>query len=534
VTTLAHTPHGQSLSKEHSNLLAEKRGVSSDVAAKTGLVSRGNQLGFPYTDLEGQLRFMKWRAPNKRFFIEPPGVPLSLFNLSALQGIQSSHALVITEGEFDTLSCIEAGFPYSVSVPNGAPAVAGSGDVDPFTDKAFSYLWAGPDLIPELGITRRVILAVDADDPGRTLLGELALRLGPERCYGVRYPEGCKDANETVVKHGIKALWAALSNAFPLVSDELRPIDEIPIRLRTESYLPGWACLEKHLRVCPPELMVVTGVPSSGKSQWVTNLFLNISRQYGVNGALIQLEDDIERTRDDLTKYAESWFPDVDENGTFAKATAFLHDRIRVVAPSEDLNDKRDLKWLTKTIEIAAKRHDCKWVVIDPWNEVEHLFARGQNEAQYLNDAVRELKTRARRLGICLCIVCHPDKASGKIEGIDEMSLYSISGGAVWKNKADHGIVLGRKKDSYTTDVKIDKSKNWKLLGIPGQVELEFDQRTCSYIEAGKRGPRVVPVATEKNAQEQEAKATGTHNVPVIPAGRLNMKDEADDGSNPF
>jgi twinkle protein len=512
------------LSPEHAKLLQEKRGVSSATAQALGLISQGNSLGFPYPG------FTKWRGPSKHFWIEPKGAALNLFNLQAIKGITPGDTLIITEGEFDAASCIDAGGRFVVSVPNGAPPRPGSGDVDPFTDKQFSYLWYSGELLPELQRPKKIILAVDGDEPGLILRDELAIRLGPERCYGVVWPSGCKDANEVVCKHGVAALTAALKGAFPFVTDELKPIDEIPVRSRAEQFLSGWHVLDPHLVVVPPELMVVTGKPSSGKSQWVTNLFLNISRLYGVNGAFIQLEDDVERTRGDLTSYAEHWFDKVDADGCFSEAQAFLHKHIRVVAPNEDLNDKRDLKWLQRTIELAATRHDCKWVVIDPWNEVEHMFGKGQNEAQYLNDAVREIKIRARRYNICICIVCHPDKASGKVESIDEMTLYSISGGAVWKNKADHGIVIGREPETWKTFVKIDKSKNWTLLGQPGQVDLEFDRASRCYIEAGKRGPRVVPVATEKTTPGTEPKATGTDGAPGV---KLNMKETSDDGA-PF
>src|SRR5262249_10825982 len=74
-------------------------------------------------------------------------------------------------------------------------------------------------------------------------------------------------------------------------------------------------------------------------------------------------------------------------------------------------------------------RHGCRWVLVDPWNEVEHLWGRQDTEATYLNRALRELKRLGRRFQIALIIVAHPTKEGGKAEKLREASLYDINGG---------------------------------------------------------------------------------------------------------
>lgn len=65
-------------------------------------------------------------------------------------------------------------------------------------------------------------------------------------------------------------------------------------------------------------------------------------------------------------------------------------------------------------------------------------------------------------------------------ESIEEMTLYSIAGGAVWKNKADHGVIIGRELTETgltgNTIVKVDKCKDWTKMGVPGSVTLGFNQ----------------------------------------------------------
>jgi hypothetical protein len=52
----------------------------------------------------------------------------------------------------------------------------------------------------------------------------------------------------------------------------------------------GWAALDQYYRVVPGELTVVTGVPSSGKSEWLDALLVNLSAAYGWSFALCSFE----------------------------------------------------------------------------------------------------------------------------------------------------------------------------------------------------------------------------------------------------
>ena len=66
----------------------------------------------------------------------------------------------------------------------------------------------------------------------------------------------------------------------------------------------------------------------------------------------------------------------------------------KTISPSESLDDDVDynLTWLKDTIHEAATRHGHKWVLIDPWNEIEHWWSNQDTEATYLNRALRMLK----------------------------------------------------------------------------------------------------------------------------------------------
>ena len=65
---------------------------------------------------------------------------------------------------------------------------------------------------------------------------------------------------------------------------------------------------------------------------------------------------------------------------------------------------------------------------------------------------------------------------------LEVASVYDVSGSAAWKNKADHGIIDAREKeDKSITYVKIDKSKDWSLMGVPGIVKMQFAPERASF-----------------------------------------------------
>src|SRR4029079_11604154 len=122
-----------------------------------------------------------------------------------------------------------------------------------------------------------------------------------------------------------------------------------------------------------------------------------------------------ERNRRDLLRFAKAWQGQAG-NGVDEEPATWVDRMFRTISPSEELDDGNDfdLVWLKDAIEEAATRQGCRWVLIDPWNEVEHLWGRLDTEATYLNRALRELKRLARRFQIAIIIVAHPTKEGGK------------------------------------------------------------------------------------------------------------------------
>lgn len=479
--------------------LETERKIPVDVAAKFGVMDLNGRLAFEFYR-KGELQYRKVRIEEegggKSFRRDRKDAPSCMFNEDCLlDACGPDDVLIITEGEIDCLSFLTIGCPFVVSVPDGAQlAKPGEGDVVPSEDKPFAWLWDGTKLRPEIAKFSRVLIATDDDEKGRILRDELAIRIGRSKCWHIQFPEGCKDANEVLVKYDADALIDAFAAIAPIVPSRLVPFSLIPETGYRNAYKSGWPDLDEHLRLVPPELVVVTGKPGSGKSQWTLAWVANLANNHGLKGAILQFEDNVERNRLDLLRFAlnrhkpdRPVFPG--EQGADAQAKLWMDQFFITISPSEEVDNSADytLTWLSEAIEEAATRHGCKWVLIDPWNEVEHIWSRSENEAKYTNDALRALKRLARRYQIAVIVVTHPSKEGGKLKEIEDMSLYDIAGAAAWKNKADHGIIVHRNEEHKFTWIKIDKSKNHAVMGVPGIVKMRFlvARGTYEFLEKG-------------------------------------------------
>jgi twinkle protein len=474
------------LSEAHAKWL-EERGVPCELAAKMGLFSKGNALAFPYEATDGSTLFVKWRGPDKRFWIEPPGQKLEPWLLPQAQAT-ASDTLIWTEGEIDALSILAAGGSPVVSVPNGAPAKPGEGDILPTADSAFAYLWQGGRRRPEIARYRRHILATDGDGPGCVLRDELAVRLGREACWFVTYPAGCKDANDVLRKHGREGVLRLIATALPMVPDQLVPFSAIP-RSSGVSLSSGWGALDQHFMICIPEVCVVSGPPNHGKSQWTLALGANLARVHGLRVAILQFEDDVDRHRDDLARYARAWRYSTEAGKPITMETeAWIDAHFVTIQPPEDIEEAADktLAWLLDRIDEAATRHDCKVILLDPWNEIEHAWSVNETETAYTGRALRQIRALARKYQLLVIVVTHPSKSGGQKTEPEEMSLYDISGSAHWANKPDHGVLIYRPKGSDETIVNVAKCRDFRKRGQPGAVSMRFDPRTATFSVVGR------------------------------------------------
>lgn len=425
----------------------------------------GQVLAFPYVD-RGKEVNTKFRGPGKKFW-QRPGAPKTFFNADILDDPllqDGSRELVICEGELDALAFIEAAYPFVVSVPDGAPPPSGKPvpqddrDVDYEHDEKFQYILNNKD---RLSRVKRIVIAADGDEPGQRLSDELARRLQRSRCKFVRYPEGCKDANEVLLEHGPAGVQWLLHEAKPFPVRGLYEFDEYPASPPIRPLSTGFheldfnphAPKEPFLSLYEGAFVVVSGLPESGKSAWTMQLAYNMAALHRWNTCMASFEMPVSPLLYDMMRGFHIGTPrNRWSEADVLSADAFIKRHfITIALEPEDDETEADVDWLIDRAMDAYVRKGIKMLIVDPWNEVEHRRRNGESAPDYLNRAIRSFKRFARSTNVCTVIVAHPTKAAvTNIRNGHPMTLHDISDGSAWANKAELGVTLARLEDPET------------------------------------------------------------------------------------
>ena len=439
----------------------------------------------------GEVINIKSRSKDKMFRLEKNAKRI-FYGMDDVTG----DTAVIVEGEIDKLSLYEIGIKNALSVPDGAPSPKAKN-----YESKFEFLDNCADFI---GGIKTFILAVDNDEPGQKLEEELARRLGKHRCKKVTWPEGCKDANDVLVKCGSTVLQDVIDQAkdYPVEgifdTDDIWPDVE---RLYDQGFvrgrLTGWPKVDECYTVREGELTVVTGIPGHGKSEWLDALMVNLCKSDQWAFAVFSPENQpLERHIAKIVeKYAQRPFyrfisifnrnkptEKIDykrlSKSELAIAKVAMRLHFTFVLPPED---KMTVDGILELCTHVVLKKGIKGVVIDPWNEIDHTRPGTMTETEYVSSSLSKVRRFGRQHGVHVWVVAHPTKLK-KLDngGYPPPTPYDISGSAHWRNKPDNCITVYRDMESNDVDVHIQKVR-FKEIGKIGKATLRYDVATGCY-----------------------------------------------------
>ena len=455
---------GRGISK--NTLKALKVTEGQEFMPQTG--QNENTIHFNYF-VGNQLINIKYRDGRKNFKLFK-GAEKVFYNINSIVGYEYC---VIVEGEMDALSLYESGIHNAISVPNVATLNNNNLDyldncIDYFTDK------------------EKIIIAVDGDEAGQALQAELVRRLGAEVCYLATF-EDCKDANEYLLKYGKEKLVQCIAKAKPVPLENVTTFKDIEGEITDfveNGFKPGFQIglqnFDSIFSTYTSQFITVTGIPSSGKSDFVDQMVVGYNNNYQWKTAFASPEN----------------------------APTYLHAHKIMRKVWQDMPTKKDIgtdKWnqvadhvndnfffidmekytleavLRKGAELV-KRKGIKCLVIDPFNKVRSNDASGDVNV-YTLEYLSKIEIFAKKYDVLVIVVAHPTKmykdANGRIE---EPTMYNIKGGGELYDASYHGLLVHRNYENKTVKAKVLKVKFQNLGENGAEAHFKWEHRSGCFV----------------------------------------------------
>ncbi|MBU0846801.1 toprim domain-containing protein [Patescibacteria group bacterium] len=415
------------------------------------------------------------------------------------------NEVLIVEGENDWLTWKQLGYDNVLSVPQGAPNPDSKN-----LDKEFEYI--NDDYFQSIAKYIDIFyLITDGDGPGIFLRDYLARLLGKDRCFVVGYPDGYKDTNEVYagnIKKKLKALGmqgvvALYESATPFpIKGIIKPSDVYNDleKIRADGFRPGMSInvkeIDRLFTVKAPYMYVVCGVRGLGKScfvRWYNVSLIRNNPDENINIGVYSPE-----MRPPAREFAKIIEVAIGKNikkddrnamsdEQFSKAKRFVEKHFPLIAPDpknfEDFNgriksaDVNTLDSIFKYLIYLVKSHNIKGYVIDPWNTIEHQRKSSEQIDEYLAKCLEKILAFNHQYDLFCLIVGHPTNKVKRFDSgnFEKAGLHLMSGGAMWGNKADVGIIIHR--SPWVTSGKMDTE---------GNAIYKYDKTAPTYIITDK------------------------------------------------
>jgi len=473
-----------------------KRGISKETLDFAGIKQdKYKNIVFEHRDTNSKLLCTKYR-PARRIKKDDKYKTWWQKNTSTcpilygIDKIDTTKPLLIVEGHIDRLSCIEAGYYNTVSIPGGA--------------ENLSWIEFNWDL---LEVFETIILWGDNDQPGEKFIKESVIRIGEHKCKIVepdntienqvkRYYKKFKadinktDANNVLLACGKQTVLDLINNAKEVpIPDVAKLMDCEEFNIKEAMVLDtGTNELSAHIfGYVEGTLNVWTGRTGGGKSTYIIQSCINEAINVGEptfvysgeltssqlkNWVILQLAG-----REHIIRW---------DNGENKPKTYTL-----TYSAKKEIEDKyRDLIYIYDSYLVATpekvlsrmeymrKKHGIRNFVIDNLMCFELDITKHGNEWNAQKNLIIQFLQFAIRYNGIVHLVAHPKKPDGTM-ALDE---YSILGSSNIPNLAHRIFILRRTdekeraKEGVDFDAYVGILKD-RILGVSRKyVGLYYDE----------------------------------------------------------
>lgn len=461
----------------------ESRGISQKTLISANVVMKkewlpqiekeANCIAFQYFR-NGELVNIKFRDGRKNFKLVS-GAELIWYNYDALK---LHEEIIIVEGEMDALACMQSGFDNVISVPNGAS----TGKMEYFDNS-----------VDDLEKVKSFIIATDNDLKGVELKDDLIRRLGIEKCKIANFRQ-YKDLNEVLVHEGIESVQDCLKSAKFQKIDDVFFVDDFQKELDAyfEEGLPqgktiGIDKLDEKIRWMTSHFGVVTGSPTSGKSEFIDFVASRLNTLYGWKIAYYSMENSAPAIH--FARIFSKFVGKKYKKGIISIAEKetgeeYMNDNVFWVQPEYDINPDS----IIDKFKYLVKAKGTKIFIIDPFNRIEQGAEYG-TKMEFIQKTLGKFISFAKNTDSLVLLIAHPTKLKKeeKTGKFPMATAYDISGSADFFNMPSYVISVRREQDDETLEflsygqIGISKAKHNETMGNTGVWNFRYNINNGRY-----------------------------------------------------
>jgi hypothetical protein len=254
-------------------------------------------LAFLHSTYDGTLAFVKfYHFPKKSWYSdkgETQHVPWLMDFVR--DNFPVADVLYITEGHWDAIAAIQAGFP-AISIPNGASNMH-------WVENCFDFLHS----------FNRIVLCYDNDKAGREAL-QIASTKVNRPIMVVDLPDGCKDLNDVLKAQGVQGVITALAAPKPYSPPEVVRASDLIERASQTDQAPfefdtPWGS-DFAFKFRASESTVFTAYTGHGKSNMLRQMMTYLSVKHDARIGIASFEDTPVRVTSQMLESLKGMEPD--------------------------------------------------------------------------------------------------------------------------------------------------------------------------------------------------------------------------------
>lgn len=413
---------------------------------------------------------------SKGFTQISPTKPCAPYGIDSINDLRPEagiiRQIIITEGEKDRLTLMSCGFPYVLSVANGAATNIAE------SHEAFEeWILQAED----------IVICGDSDRPGRMLVKSL-INQYPTRAKVASLPSGKKDISEVYEAFGRDEVARIISEAKPANEGDVYDLEEnadevldILMGNYDHGYEVGMGKLTDGIfhPTSDGGLIILTGRPNSGKTDFLNCMMAHLMYNCNKRVAFFSFEKPIKGKHvREIARIALGVENTETMDGNESPEEARLVNRHALkflMSHMVDFDTKSrlpDSKYITELAEseMRKKKQKIDFLVIDPYVFIN--VTEGGNRATE-TEKVKLMLTRlqqwSRAHHVWTVVVAHPRiQYKDGHEAFPPLDLYSIAGSAQWANLADYLLTVTR----------VNKPQEGKTYSIVEMLKVR-DQEFC-------------------------------------------------------